>query len=185
MDTINPIALGIVTKLYDDFTDMNMGKSPFVMESLKSLIILFMTLTCFNDFYLSFIILIGSLFDSGVDNPFWKTISIIALIMLIINLPKAGENIIKKLGVFSLMLIGILIAGYIEAKSFPEEFSIKKIVFRTLLIIVSGILIFYPCILDLLNIPLYVKGPLRKMILTVFSYLIVSVGHLIIKPNGI
>jgi hypothetical protein len=172
MDTFNPIILGIVTKLYDDFTDMKMEKSPFIIESLKSLIILFMTLTCLNDFYLSFVILIGALFDSGVDNPFWKTIIIIAIIMLIINLPKAGENIMKKLGIFSLMLIGILMAGYIEAKSFPEEVSIKKIIFRIILIIACGIFVFYPII----NIPDYINGPLRKMILTLFSYLIISVG---------
>jgi hypothetical protein len=66
------------------------------------------------------------------------------------------------------MLIGILMAGYIEAKSFHEEVSIKKII----LIIACGIFAFYPII----NIPDYINGPLRKMILTLFSYLIISVG---------
>jgi hypothetical protein len=174
MNIIYPILLGIIAKLYDDIIDMNMNVSPLVMETLKSVLILFFVLTSLNDFYFSFACFIIAIFNSGFDNPFWKSIIVVCGIVTIINLPYAGHNIFLKICLTILVIICILFIAYIEEKKFPEEISSKKIFSRIILVIVFGIIAFAP-LMERLPIPYFGKEPLRKAVLILFSNLIVSV----------
>lgn len=133
MSIINPLILGIVTKVYDDIIDINLDVSENFIAALQSLIIMFFTLTAYNDFYFSFACCVVALLNSGFDNPFWKSLIPVAIILTIINFSVAGNNFILKIILALFAIAGILTIAVFEDRLFPEEVSIEKIVFRSLL----------------------------------------------------
>lgn len=181
MDIINPLILGIIAKLYDDIIDMNMNVSPIIVEILQSVLILFFTLTSLNDFYFSLACFITAMFNSGFDNPFWKSIIVVCAIITIINLPHIGKNAFIKICLTIVVIVCILFIALLEDRKFPEEVSSKKIFFRVLLVIIFGIIAFSP-LMDHLPIPYFGKGPIRKAVLILFTNLIVNI-FLISKNN--
>jgi hypothetical protein len=172
---LNPFILGIITKVYDDIIDINLKVSNEIISALQSLIILFFTFTSQNDFIFSFACSVVSLLNKGFDNPFWKSLIIISIVLTIYNLPYCGNNILLKLFTALIALAGILTIAKFEDKLFPEEVSIEKIVFRILLLIIFGllsVLLYY----NILPLPSFSVGPLLKTTIILFSNMIVSVS---------
>jgi hypothetical protein len=176
MDIINPLILGIVTKVYDDIVDINLNVSNNVVETLKSLIILFFTFTAQNDFFFSFPCMIVCMLNSGFDNPFWKSLLPVSAIITIYNLfGYTKNNLILKIIVALVVLSCILLIASFEEKLFPEEVSIEKIVFRILLIcifLVIAVLLYF----DRIAILKFGARPLLKTTLIMLSNMVVSVG---------
>lgn len=129
------IFTGLVWKLYDDNTDLQiLPDSAAPVEALKIIIIVFTVLLLLSDIYLSiiFLVLTGFVFFEGVaETTFWKAGALIPILTTIAGFtafkPSAGE-----LAYFSGALatcIGTLLA---EHKLFPEEISWKKVAVRIL-----------------------------------------------------
>lgn len=175
MDFVNPFMLGIVTKIYDDIVDIKLDVSTNIVHILQSLIILFFTLTAYNDFYFSFPCVIVSLLNSGFDNPFWKSVIPITIIITLFNIPYVGNNFILKILAATGAVLGILLLATFEDKLFPEEVSIEKIGFRSILMIVFPIaaLIINSKVLPLPN---FSVKPLFKLSTFMFSNMIASVS---------
>jgi len=176
MNVINSLILGIVTKVYDDIVDIYLNVSNNVIETLKSLIILFFTFTAQNDFFFSFPCMIVCMLNSGFDNPFWKSLLPVSVIITLYSLSTTGCNhmLLKIIG--TIIALGcILIIASFEEKLFPEEVSIEKIFFRILLIIIFlGVSI----MLHFKILPLHTFSvqPLLKTTLIMLSNMCVSVG---------
>jgi hypothetical protein len=175
MDFVNPFMLGIVTKIYDDIVDIKLDVSTNIVHILQSLIILFFTLTAYNDFYFSFPCVIVSLLNSGFDNPFWKSVIPVTIITTILNIPYVGNNFILKILAATAAVLGILVLAFFEDKLFPEEVSIEKIGFRSMLMVVFPIaaLIINSKVLPLPN---FSVKPLFKLASFMFSNMIASVS---------
>jgi hypothetical protein len=175
MDFINPFMLGIVTKIYDDIVDIKLDISTNIVHILQSLIILFFTLTAYNDFYFSFPCVIVSLLNSGFDNPFWKSIIPVTIIITLYNIPYLGNNFILKILAATAAVLGILVLATFEDKLFPEEVSIEKIFFRGMLMFVFA---FGAVIINskVLPLPNFSVKPIFKLATFMFSNMIASVS---------
>ena len=168
-----PILLGALIKLYDDAIDMKLTSNQVLLQSLSSLIVLFITWIAMNDFYLSFACFILALFESGIDTPFWKSLIAVTGVLTVINFFNEEDHRFIHI-VFSLMAVGgILLLAFIETRLFPEEVSAKKIGIRFLFLIAF---IFGACIFDLLPLPEYSKMSLYKACMIMIGYLTISIG---------
>jgi hypothetical protein len=174
MSLIYPFILGIVTKVYDDIIDIKLNVSQNIIQILQSLIIVFITLTAYNDFYLSFCFSVVAYLNSGFDNPFWKSLIPLSVLLTIINFPSAGKNILLKIFATLAAVFAVLIIAVFEDKLFPEEVSIEKIFFRFLLIFGFGIITFI-LNLRILPVPSFAVPPLSKTTTIMGSNMIVSV----------
>lgn len=174
-----PILLGALIKLYDDAIDMKLNDhtpfafSPVILQSLSSLIVLFITWIAMNDFYLSFACFILALFESGIDTPFWKSLIAVTGVLTVINLFNGEERNLLSIILTLLAVGGILLLASIETRLFPEEVSAKKIGVRFLFLI--GFII-GACIFDFLPLPEYSKMSLYKACMIMIGYLTISVG---------
>ena len=172
-----PLMLGVVTKVYDDIVDVGFKIPDNHISSLQSIIVSLFTLTAFGDFYFSLSCFIVSSFNSGFDNPFWKSFFPLCMLLTIINIPYAGRFMLLKIVLVLLAVAIILLFAYAEELLFPEEVSLVKIVFRSLLIIgfafASLILSF-----GFLPIPTFIVQPLLKTTMLLFTNMIVSVGNM-------
>ena len=175
MDFINPFIFGIITKVYDDIVDIKLDISTNVIYILQSLIILFFTLTAYNDFYFSFPCVIVSLLNSGFDNPFWRSVIPVTIIITLYNIPYIGNRFILKILAATAAVLGILVLATFEDKLFPEEVSIEKIVFRGMLMFVFafGAVIINSKVLPLPNFSI---KPLFKLAVFMLSNMIASVS---------
>lgn len=175
MSIVNPFILGIVTKVYDDIIDIKLDAPENFIAVLQSLIILFFTLTAYNDFYFSFACCVVALLNSGFDNPFWKSLIPVAIILTIINFSVAGNNFILKIILALFAIAGILTIAVFEDRLFPEEVSIEKIVFRSLLFFgFIGATIFLK--LKILPLPNFSFSSLSKTTTLMASNMLVSVS---------
>lgn len=173
MSAIFPVLLGIVTKLYDDAVDMNMNVSPVIVESLKSLMIALLVFTTGNDFYLAFSFFIVSLFNSGFDNPFWKSITPVAFLLTIYTLPYMGENAIYNILLCIIVLCGILLLAMFEDRLFSEEVSIEKITSRILISIGLGLMIIVPY-MDWFMVPEFSRHAIHTTTIVMFANMLTS-----------
>jgi len=174
MSSIFPIGLGIVTKLYDDAVDIQLGISPVIVESLKSLMIALLVFTTGHDFYLAFSFLVVSLFNSGFDNPFWKSITPVALLLTLYTSPYMGDNAIYKIVACIVVLVGVLIVAMFEDRLFSEEVSIEKLVSRVLICIALGLMLVVPY-MDWLMIPEFSRNSIHTTTIVMFSNMLTSV----------
>lgn len=168
-----PILLGALIKLYDDAIDMKLTSNQVLLQSLSSLIVLFITWIAMNDFYLSFACFILALFESGIDTPFWKSLIAVTGVLTVINFFNGEERSILSIGLTLLAVGGILLLASIETRIFPEEVSAKKIGVRFLFLIAF---IIGACIFDFLPLPEYSKMSLYKACMIMIGYLTISVG---------
>ena len=168
-----PILLGALIKLYDDAIDMKLTSNQVLLQSLSSLIVLFITWIAMNDFYLSFACFILALFESGIDTPFWKSLIAVTGVLTAINFFNGEERSILSIGLTLLAVGGILLLASIETRIFPEEVSAKKIGVRFLFLIAF---IIGACIFDFLPLPEYSKMSLYKACMIMIGYLTISVG---------
>lgn len=179
MDIINPLILGVITKVYDDIVDINLNVSNNVIEALKSLIILFFTFTAQNDFFFSFPCMIVCMLNPGFDNSFWKSFLPVATIITIYNLlAYTKSNLILKIIAALAALAVILIIASFEEKLFPEEVSIEKIFFRILAVcaFLGGSILLHFNMIPIFN---FGVRPLLKTALIMLSNMAVSVGIMI------
>ena len=175
MDFVNPFMLGIFTKIYDDIVDIKLDISTNIIHNLQAMIVLFFTLTAYNDFYFSFPCVIVSLLNSGFDNPFWKSLIPVIIIVTLLNIPYVGNRFILKILAATSAVLGIIVLATFEDKLFPEEVSIEKIVFRGMLMFVFaiGAVIINSKVLPL---PTFSIEPLFKLASFMFSNMIASVS---------
>lgn len=173
MNPLYPVLLGINTKVCDDVLDGVISVSPVISQSIQSVLILLFMLTAQNDFYFSLSCFVLTLFNVGIDQPFWKSLIPVAAIMTLLYFPLAGDNAILKM-ILTFIALGALLVGMVfEERLFPEEVSKEKIVFRVILVI--GMIGFYfTPVMDWL--PNYSKEPIQKSILIMISYLCMSVA---------
>ena len=138
MNILYPFILGIITKVYDDIIDVRINISEDFIHILQSLIIMFFTLTSLGDFYFSFACCFVAFINSGFDQPFWKSLLPIAIIITFINIFNTdifnSRFVLIKIILCLLAVGSILVLAVFEDKLFPEEVSVEKIVFRSLLI---------------------------------------------------
>jgi hypothetical protein len=173
MNPLYPVLLGINTKVCDDVLDGVISVSPVIAQSVQSVLIVLFMLTAQNDFYFSLSCFVLTLFNVGIDQPFWKSLIPVAAIMTLLYFPLAGDNAFLKI-ILTLLALGVLLVGMIfEERLFPEEVSKEKIVFRVLMILGMSGFYFTP-IIDWL--PTYSKEPIQKSILVMISYLCMSVA---------
>jgi hypothetical protein len=174
-----PILLGVLIKLYDDAIDMKLTSNEVILQSLSSLIVLFITWIAMNDFYLSFACFILALFESGIDTPFWKSLIAVTGVLTVINL--FNEPGIIPIILTLLTVGGILLLASIETTLFPEEVSAKKIGIRFLFLIAF---IIGACIFDFLPLPEYSKISLYKACMIMIGYLTTSVGTMVFSRSS-
>ena len=156
MDLIYSILFGIILKIYDELTDLNININPLITESLKSLNIMLFTLIAYNDFSFSFWTFIIGLFTYGADNNYWKTFIVISFFLCILSYSTKPESLLTLFGFIIISIISL----NIEHKLIPEEVSIKKLISRILLLIVG---IFSMYLLGIENIDYIHKAILLGM----------------------
>lgn len=173
MNPLYPVLLGINTKVCDDVLDGVISLSPAIAHSVQSVLIVLFMLTAQDDFYFSLSCFVLTLFNVGIDQPFWKSLIPVAAIATILYLPLMEENAFLKF-ILTLLAIGALLVGMVfEERLFPEEVGKEKIVFRVILII--GMIGFYfSPFMEWL--PSYLNEPVQKHILIMISYLCMSVA---------
>lgn len=172
MDDIIPFLIGFSGKIVDEIDDQNLSINNFFTESLKSLNMCFFTLASKNDFLFSFSTLILSLFGAGIDTLYWKSFITISIFLSILYFSQ-----IDNWPLFIVILITIIISTRAEENSFPEEYSVKKLLSRIIgLIFFSGTLLL-PIILKKYNISVSTTNItyIRKLILIALGGLIASI----------
>ena len=130
MDTEFSIGLGILMKLYDEITDLQIQVSDTSIELIKVMIIGCFTLLSIHDFNFSCLVSIaflGNYFVGGVDTPFWKSFAILSLVLSILSYQTM--NLTKKFVLFGFLF---LVAIIVEPCLFPEETSFLKTCIRFL-----------------------------------------------------
>ncbi len=166
-----PIFFGVLSKLYDDILDMGLSKDTTVIHLLQSLIIVFLTLTSYRDFYFSFSFLFISMFCVGIDHPFWKSFLPVMILLFIASIPYREEVSFKNIGIAVAATITFLISAYMEDIYFPEEYSWKKLVARGL--------IASCCLLATYFVDIFIPScgveSTKKVYYIVFGYFITSV----------
>jgi hypothetical protein len=154
-----PFILGILTKVYDDSVDINLF--PEITPYLQSLIVLFFALTAQNQFFFVFPCILVTALNNGFDNPFWKSLLPVSILLSMIYFPWGERLLFLKIVLSVLAVLMILAIAVVEEILFPEEWSKRKIIFRSILgILLAGGLAVYSTIAPLV-LPRYAIEPLR------------------------
>jgi hypothetical protein len=127
MDRLFPFLIGFTGKIYDDITDLKLAVNPLYLEALKSINLLFYTLSSINDFMFSLSTFILSIFGAGIDNLFWKSFIYVTLVLTIISFSSFTSTNWR---FFCVILVLLVLVIYIEETQFPEEYSYKKLFSR-------------------------------------------------------
>ena len=174
MNDLFPLFVGISGKIIDELIDNNISSNPIYLDVLKSIHISLFTLTAKNDFLFSFSTLILSLFGAGVDTNFWKSFIALSFIFSILYLSPVDN---WSLFIFILLLITYF--THIEEKTFQEEYSIKKLLFRVLALIFFTGIYLLPFIVKKYNFIIITTNInyIRKLILIAIGGLIISIMY--------
>ena len=179
MDTLFPLLIGITGKIYDDIEDQHIIINPLITESLKSINLLFYTLTSKSDFMFSLSTLILAAIGAGIDNLFWKSFIFIATVLSFISFLSFTSTNWR---FFLVMITIFLIFTHIEERAFPEEYSIKKLISRIFGVIIFAAIYFIPSsyyIQKIFGNEYYIEtgniNYFNKLILVVLGGLITSV----------
>jgi hypothetical protein len=165
------ISLGILVKCFDEIMDLNLEVPEFYIELIKgSILFLFFSLG-YSDFNFSvsfFVVFLASYLAGGIDTSFWKITTVLLGFLSLVSY-KPLDTLLK----IPLMLI-MPVLVYLEAKMFPEEQSLNKILNR---IGTSGFfsLIFVPQINSFLTTNFGDIQFGEKQILSVIGYYSVSI----------
>jgi hypothetical protein len=134
MENMFGLLSGVVFKVYDDIQDNKIPLDPSYTELLKVLVVCIFTIMFMSDIGVSFlyIIICGYCWlVNQVDSVFWKSCLVIPVLTTLANLSKIQYG-----GIFDIfqriiftVIIGIFI--FFEDRSFPEEFSERKLMFRS------------------------------------------------------
>ncbi len=169
MDLLYSFLFGVSVKIYDDITDLKLIDNKLVIESLKSLNILFLTLAGQSDFIFSLYILITSLLTNGFDEEHWKSIIIISSLLCIISF-KLPENIILPILFFILSTLLLLY----EDKKQPEEVSKNKL-FTRIAVLLGCIIIYISPLLGFLESIFGSIHYLSKIIMLFCGMMLISI----------
>ena len=165
--------LGLVLKAYDEIEDLNITVSPVITEFLKLLQIVFLTLISHDDLLMSlstFTLISISYISGGVDNSFWYALWLISFSLVLISLQYYKNIFLLEFCSLLLVGLGILIEPFI----FTEEYSIRKLIFRTIFIILLGLVEFTP-FHDLIKNYIGSTRYTDKIFMFVIGYFILSV----------
>jgi hypothetical protein len=172
MDDIIPFFIGFTGKIIDEVDDQKLNFDPLFKETLKSLNVCLFTLTSKNDFLFAFSTLILSLFGAGIDTYYWKSFIAISILLSIIYYTS-----VDNWPLFILVLSLIILSTRIEENSFPEEYSVKKLLSRIFGLLCIGLFYFVPTILKKYDISLNTTDVnyIRKLILIALGGLLASI----------
>ena len=167
--TYAAVVFGATMKLYDDMEDnpvLAQHSTPKLMELIKALMIASLTYASIH--YMNFpIVLFIGLFlhdimsdDTSLSTGFWHAFMIILLLLCIItfDISKLSMELI-----FSIIFFNV--AAYLDHKLCPEEYSWKKIIWRTLGAIMYTILLQFPIFIPYYDILLFYSSYMMTSVL--------------------
>lgn len=169
--------LGILVKLCDDVFDKNISVSPLVQETLKAFLVLFLVLVSSGDFYFATGVFTLISLNPTTDTFFWKALIPVSFVLMVMNYSNETH--------FGIFLAGLAVVAailHVEVRTFPEEVSTKKILFRATMV---GILL-----VMLMNgyikraVPEYLERTITKATTMGMFYLATSVSILTLKSVG-
>jgi hypothetical protein len=144
MTILYPALLGLGTKLYDDLVDHQIKIPSIALYGVQAITILLLILTLQGEFYLSFFMGTFGLFNPGFDTPFWKLFTFVCLVTMWIQLPHAGDHILRNLIILSAPLLLLIAVTSIEYTHLSEEVSIQKIISRIVFLMIAGASLLVP-----------------------------------------
>jgi hypothetical protein len=144
MTILYPALLGLGTKLYDDLVDHQIKIPSFALYGVQTSILLLLILTLQREFYLAFFMGTFGLFNPGFDTPYWKIFTFVCLITMWIQLPHAGDHILRNLIILSVPLALLIVVTSMEYFHFSEEVSIRKIITRIFFLLIAGVSLLIP-----------------------------------------
>lgn len=165
---IIPFLTGSITKLYDDINDQNLAEQyPIVLEVLKSFLVAFNTMFLSADFQISVLhlIVLPTCFLAGqIDNLFWKSLVALPIFTTLYSAKNITQFDLYETIKFIMFSIITVVSILLESIYFPEEVSTKKILFRSVLILVLNIIL------------IFLKNQfIRKMLIFGIGYFVVSI----------
>lgn len=165
---IVPFLTGSFLKIYDDVNDQKLFKStPIVEEILKSAVVALNTLFLASDFQVSLLhlIIVPTCFLVGqIDNIFWKSLIPLPFLTTAYSMKNIGGVDVSYMIQFILFSIVSVVTILLESMYFPEEFSSRKIAYRTFFILSINILL------------IFIKNQfIRKMLIFGIGYFTVSI----------
>ena len=168
--------LGILIKLCDDVFDKTISVSPVVEETLKALLVVFFVLVSSGDFYFASGVFFLLIVNPTTDTAFWKAMIPVAGALMAMNY--ANES---HFGIFVavLALVGVIL--HIEDRSFPDEVSTEKILFRVTLVGILMVVLMNGYIK--LVVPEYLDRTITKATTLGMMYLVTSVVILTLKSE--
>jgi hypothetical protein len=134
MDYIYATLLGINTKVYDDLVDNSITDNPTILESLKGIEWILLTLLSYNDFNFTFVNFLANLLNFLANNEAWnepyeKSVLILYPIFLIISF-----HTIKSINIFSIGYILCFISVmFLEPFIISEKNGYEKLISRSVL----------------------------------------------------
>jgi hypothetical protein len=168
-----PFILGILTKLYDDSVDIN--QFPESTPYLQSLIILFFALSAQNQFFFVVPCILVTALNNGFDNPFWKSMFPVSILLSIIYFPLGERMILLKIALSILAVFVVLALAYLEELYFPEEVSKRKIIFRSVLsAVLIAMLALFPTVAPFL-LPRFSIEPIQIATYIQLGFILTSV----------
>jgi hypothetical protein len=122
------ILLGILVKIFDEINDLEIKIDELYIEIIKAVIIFLFIILGYNDFSFSlsfFVVFLASYLAGGIDTSFWKAVTFILGLLSIYSISPL-ENLLWRIP--SMLIMPVLV--YAEAKMYPEEQSLNKIINR-------------------------------------------------------
>lgn len=146
MDVAVALLSGAIHKLYDDLVDNGVKISSQNLEIIKVLMVCLMTIAFITNIGFSFFFLILILvywFVGKIDTEFWIACIPIPIITTIVNIHQ-----FEYIGIIDIIqrvvfIVWVAFMSLAENKTFPEETSILKTLFRIGLIITSIIIMYF------------------------------------------
>jgi hypothetical protein len=167
------VCFGILSKLYDDVVDQKIIQNPFLIHSIQSLIIMFLTLIGYQDYYFTFACLFVIRLNSGFDHPFWNSFLPVMVFLFLTALPYGGDRMHLKMLLAICGVLFILFIAYLEEYYFPEEYSWRKVVSRiigSIVFLMAGLFIS-----EVPYMPQFGVEPVKKACFIMVGYLITSI----------
>ena len=125
---IHSFLLGVLVKGFDEIVDLGIKLDEFYIELIKGLILLLFVLLGYNDFSFSssfFVVFLASYFAGGIDTSFWKVITVVLGFLAVFSFAPL-DNLLWRIPFMLIMPVLV----YLEAKMYPEEQSLNKILNR-------------------------------------------------------
>ena len=142
------VAFGALLKIYDDMEDnpviAKYATSQF-MEIIKALIIMSFTYASIHNIHLPIIIFIAHCLhyvitdDHAISTDFYHAGMIVAFLLSIISFDVSTLNIVS----FALPILYVFIGAYLDHILCPEEYSWKKIIWRSIISIALIVLLLF------------------------------------------